>query len=549
MTTLIPKYDQGSTGAINRAINLKLSEIVSVKDFGAIGDGITDDTAAIQKCIAAVQAELMSGNSGIYGNGNYVGTAPTVYFPFGVYKISSSLTIDNAQQVNYMKFVGENSIIVISSSVTAFGGIGFDVDFESLIFREGARAISIKTNNTNTAVININRCEFYEQTTAQIAIDSNSPSSIVNINQCKFISNTATGWVGYWNSNCYVNLIDSWVQTNAPIAFFNSANFTIIRMVGVPGSNQVITNGAWIQNNLNGSIRVTESRFGGESAGAPIVFNYNDLQSNNSNHVGIGNFIIIENCETYVGAASRTDAAIIVAKVGLTSLMRITGCSGMASNGNAYIIDGTSGGLASWFSTFKSGSFTQLTLECHTNNFVQQSLGGTAALTALLLPYTLYEQCNESLGNNYFIPTISTAVLEGTNYPQTSTSSTTSIIDTTIFYNTAQIGYSNASIYDVHITGCPNNTGSSSYASPLVGILLIQTGYSSGVKQFIQFNTLYNPSNTGTTNFTVSAVFWDGSSETSSVSDGTTTTNVRLKVAGFSGVVGNGLVCRITKRL
>ena len=53
MTTLLPKYDLkngGSTpaGAVNRDINLKLSEMVSVEDFGAVGDGTTDDYAALQ---------------------------------------------------------------------------------------------------------------------------------------------------------------------------------------------------------------------------------------------------------------------------------------------------------------------------------------------------------------------------------------------------------------------------------------------------------------------------------------------------------------------
>ena len=64
--------------AVGRTVHQKLQEMVSVFDFGATGNGTTDDTAAIQNAINAV------GSSGIYGS---------LYFPAGTYKITSTLNV------------------------------------------------------------------------------------------------------------------------------------------------------------------------------------------------------------------------------------------------------------------------------------------------------------------------------------------------------------------------------------------------------------------------------------------------------------------------
>lgn len=64
-------------GTVSRTVQDKLRETVSVKDYGAIGDGITDDTIAIQTAINIV----LSANGG------------GLYFPKGTYKITERLVI------------------------------------------------------------------------------------------------------------------------------------------------------------------------------------------------------------------------------------------------------------------------------------------------------------------------------------------------------------------------------------------------------------------------------------------------------------------------
>lgn len=76
-------YDPAGAGAVATTVQAKLRETVSVKDFGAVGDGVANDTVAIEAAIAYAA----TAQGGAIGN--------SVYFPTGTYLISNTIVMPN----------------------------------------------------------------------------------------------------------------------------------------------------------------------------------------------------------------------------------------------------------------------------------------------------------------------------------------------------------------------------------------------------------------------------------------------------------------------
>lgn len=113
---------QTGTGAVNRTVQDKQRERVSVKDFGAVGDNTADDTAAIQAAVTAVIAA---------GGGE-------VFFPKGTYKISAEISITSPVT---LRGRSQRATVIRQTNATANG---FNFNYPALTEGGGVEGMTIE---------------------------------------------------------------------------------------------------------------------------------------------------------------------------------------------------------------------------------------------------------------------------------------------------------------------------------------------------------------------------------------------------------------------
>lgn len=148
------------TGSVVRNLQDKLNETVSVKDFGAVGDGVTDDTAAIQAAIDTLRA-----------NPRTEPDQTELHIPHGTYKTTSTLDFTSVHHVlisgtgiirgdfdgylvsmtssQWLRFsdISFEQINTGSSSGTVFIDDSYLISFENCYFYGGDKNINIDNGN------------------------------------------------------------------------------------------------------------------------------------------------------------------------------------------------------------------------------------------------------------------------------------------------------------------------------------------------------------------------------------------------------------------
>jgi hypothetical protein len=138
-----------------REVSSKLAEQVSVKDFGAVGDGATDDTAAISSAIDAAMGSTLFFPAGTYMLKSTSATQISKTLSGNITLRGDNATIkaDPASQINQMIYVTQMNQYNVSISGIIFDG------------NQKAQSLLRLDNNTgtagaSTALVSIDDCEF-----------------------------------------------------------------------------------------------------------------------------------------------------------------------------------------------------------------------------------------------------------------------------------------------------------------------------------------------------------------------------------------------------
>ncbi len=237
-------------------------QAVNVRDFGALGDGKTDDTAAIRAAIAAI-----NGISDKYPGTPYYCEMQELLFPQGKYLISDTLGIGNG------RFRGDGAILEqkdADKSILAAQN-AWRMDISGFTFLGGKSHLVLHNPNIDTGQIHVDNCRFYAA--GQVALDVDIVSTTLAVRDCIFL-NCRQVWI---NRGCDQAVMrDCWITTDAEMRDMaaiehRAGRLTIENLCGVPlvnGSDQ-----RWIDN-YGGNLTCRSVRFGGEGGGFTPIVNY-----------------------------------------------------------------------------------------------------------------------------------------------------------------------------------------------------------------------------------------------------------------------------------
>ncbi|MEO6077532.1 MAG: glycosyl hydrolase family 28-related protein [Candidatus Andersenbacteria bacterium] len=273
-----------------------LCQGTNIKDFGAKGDGKADDTKAIQSAVTSA------------GN-----TKSTVCFPAGRYILSGEISFNSYGSVR------SDAGALLEQTCSTCKIFAFTnqyvINIQGIKFLGGTKQIAVASSGAQDSSIQITDSEFdgssdYAIIAGNISGDLLSGSLTIDrskiVKTRKILRNSVTSaivrdtWVTITKQNFDANSAAFWNAPGASLVFDN--------MMGTPamgaGSDH-LANTRWVDN--YGVFKAVQSRFGGEDAGIPVVYQFNGSSRDSTS-------VSIQDSQVSAGGGTLSDSAPIVLK-------------------------------------------------------------------------------------------------------------------------------------------------------------------------------------------------------------------------------------------
>jgi parallel beta-helix repeat protein len=182
----------GSTSA--RSLSDRFAEVVNVKDFGATGDGVTDDTAAIRA------AKLATPTGGV------------IYFPEGTYRAIGSNVLSSLSNIRVTGAGRQGSKILFEEETSGVAIAPITISGDNVIFEDiGFQCISTSIDSLIVKCISASNKVMF----SGVEVDGSLSFDGVDRNRVHFIKINDNVDTAKWTiANCYIHDVHFGVFTS-----------------------------------------------------------------------------------------------------------------------------------------------------------------------------------------------------------------------------------------------------------------------------------------------------------------------------------------------